>query len=694
MAMSSEDITALLQREGSGLSPDAYDETTQPAGARQQRTELLASTLEACRQAVQLDQSQLEAIAKSLGDGSRDVAWRLPYGDSGILNFFLEILAAEGVSHGIKVHALRIVGNSCADTDENRGRVVEGNHLVSIIRHLQDEDLIPYAIPVLYNILVDYEPAQKLASQSRLNTHLITLLASPSLPSFAPLITYFCKILALLISQDGEVAVASPLTVQVLLTLATSPPAKNDVDDFISLVSVAASYLANESVQASLVASQQMDVFMTAFFHAHTHFDPQQMDDPETAKHLKQLSTALLTTLADLSGHDSFATYYPLNSSVPQSLMAWLQGANPRLQSAACLTLGNLCRSDDISLALVQVHQAHRPLINLLSNPAITDAQQLHSALSFLKNLAIPVQNKPLLGDLLEPTRVPRILTLDTLPQVQFAAVSLTRLLLVNCAANVRLICAPRDAGSPEQLNEHTTVQDILSLFDRTDAEPTKLEAARCIASLCRVLHTTPVLPILPEWDPSQDGYVFVPKEPLPPSVEGNSDDDKGSRMRGLFYEKHELSKALAFLVTQQKWPILRSEAWFVFALMSRSQDGAGVVTGTLPVPEASEALARAITGQASITNSDDPARQIESIASIAGSDTAAITEGIGLEPQQVDPKQKANMARVDRENCLVLCTEIVKNSSHSLTSAQLRHLQNLIRQGTKMISQEKAQGK
>ncbi|KAK7424712.1 hypothetical protein QQX98_000290 [Neonectria punicea] len=692
MAMSPNDIAALLQREGSGLSPDAYDETTQPDGALQQRTEMLAGVLDACRNALQLEPGHLEAIAKSLGDGSRDVAWRLPYGDSGILNFFLEILAAEGVTHGIKVHALRIVGNSCADTDENRGRVVDGNHLGSIMRHLQDEGLIPYVIPVLYNILVDYEPAQKLASQSRLNTHLIALLASPSLPSFAPLITYFCKILGLLVSQDGEAAVASPHTVQVLLTVATSPPAKNDVDDFISLVSAAASYLTNEAVQANLVASQQMDVFMTAFFHTHTYFDPQQVDNPETAKHLKQLSTALLTTLADLSGHDSFATYYPLNSSVPQSLMAWLQGANPRLQSAACLTLGNLCRSDDISLALVQTHQVHRPLINLLSNSAITDPQQLHSALSFLKNLAIPVQNKPLLGDLLEATRVPRILTLDTLPQVQFAAVSLIRLLLVNCAPNVRLVCAPREAGSPEQLNEHTTVHDILSLFDRTDAEPTKLEAARCIASLCRVLHTTPVLPVLPEWDPSQDEYVFAPKEPLPPSVE-SSNDDKESRMRAVFYKKHELSKALAFLITQQKWPILRSEAWFVFALICRSRDGASVVTSTLPIPEASEALARAITGQTSITSNDDQARQIESIASMAGSDIAAITQGIGLEPQQVDPKQQANMAKVDRENCLVLCTEIVKNSSSSLTPAQLGHLQNLIRHGTEMISQEKIQG-
>lgn len=85
------------------------------------------------------------------------MAWRIPYGESGILEFFLDIIAStEKQKHGVKVHALRIIGNSCADTDENRARVVEGKYIVSIINHLRDENLVPYLIPVLYNVLVDY----------------------------------------------------------------------------------------------------------------------------------------------------------------------------------------------------------------------------------------------------------------------------------------------------------------------------------------------------------------------------------------------------------------------------------------------------------------------------------------------------------------------------------------------------------
>ncbi|KAH7175815.1 armadillo-type protein [Dactylonectria macrodidyma] len=684
MRVGAETIAGVLQREGSGLASGATSETPQPAEAHSKRVQLSRDILEDLQHTLKTEPPHLEALGRVLGDGSRDVVWRLPYGESGLLNFFLDILANENLSSNVKVHALRIIGNCCADTDENRARIVEGTHLAAIIHQLQDEELIQYAIPVLHNIMVDYEPAQKLASQLSLNKQLISLLETPIAPNLTPLIVYCCKIFSFLIAQDGEVDMASPQTVEVLLRIATSKPAMDDVDDFLSLLSTAANYLANETFQANFLSGQHMDLFMTAFYHAHTHFGPEQEEDPDVASLVKRLCTALLTTVAELTGNDLFATYYPINSSVPQSFLAWLQGANPRLQVAACLGLGNIARSDEMSLALIQDLKVHLPLINTLSNPAITDTQQLHSTLSFLKNLAIPALNKPLLGDLLEATRIPRILSLDSIPQVQFAAVSLARLLLVNCAPNVRLICAPRNAEPSEQSNEHTSVHDILSLFDRADAEPTKLEAARCIASICRVFHTTPVLPLLPEWDPSQDGYASEPKEPLPPA--GSSNDDKESQLRGLFYQKHDFTKALSFLVTQQKWPILRSEAWFVFALMSRSKDGASVIANTLTVAEATDALSRAVTGQGLTANNDEQAKQIES----AADDATAITNDLGLEPQQVDPKQKENMTRIDRENCLVLCTEIVKNSGSVLTTGQLGLLQDLIRKGTEVMSQEK----
>lgn len=84
------------------------------------------------------------------------MAWRGPIGESGILQFFLSGLAVDGLRQGLLIHSLRLVGNSCADTDENRERVVTGNHIPAVMRHLNDHSLIPFTIPVLFNILVDY----------------------------------------------------------------------------------------------------------------------------------------------------------------------------------------------------------------------------------------------------------------------------------------------------------------------------------------------------------------------------------------------------------------------------------------------------------------------------------------------------------------------------------------------------------
>lgn len=70
--LSPADITSLLQREGSGLSIEDYDEDSQPPGARQRRAELLADTLATCQSLWHSGSGDLDLVAESLGNGSRD----------------------------------------------------------------------------------------------------------------------------------------------------------------------------------------------------------------------------------------------------------------------------------------------------------------------------------------------------------------------------------------------------------------------------------------------------------------------------------------------------------------------------------------------------------------------------------------------------------------------------------------------
>lgn len=42
--------------------------------------------------------------------------WRIPIGDSGVLGFFLELMASQQLQEDLITQILRLVGNSCADT--------------------------------------------------------------------------------------------------------------------------------------------------------------------------------------------------------------------------------------------------------------------------------------------------------------------------------------------------------------------------------------------------------------------------------------------------------------------------------------------------------------------------------------------------------------------------------------------------
>lgn len=157
--MTPDDIADLFKRTDGVVLPDSntdHDEATLTDAELQYRIAHLRAVLLEAHNAWVSGSEDLDRIAEKLGDGSRLPLWRAPIGASGILNFFLGILPTPGLRPLLRSHALRLIGNSCADTDENRARVVESGRIHAIIDLLGDDSLLPFVIPVLYNVLVDY----------------------------------------------------------------------------------------------------------------------------------------------------------------------------------------------------------------------------------------------------------------------------------------------------------------------------------------------------------------------------------------------------------------------------------------------------------------------------------------------------------------------------------------------------------
>ena len=72
MVMKAEEVEALLAKEGSGLTPDEFDEATESTDSQQHRTKLLAPVLSTCQKLWEDGSEDLDLIAQKLGDGSRD----------------------------------------------------------------------------------------------------------------------------------------------------------------------------------------------------------------------------------------------------------------------------------------------------------------------------------------------------------------------------------------------------------------------------------------------------------------------------------------------------------------------------------------------------------------------------------------------------------------------------------------------
>lgn len=440
-----------------------------------------------------------------------------------------------------------------------------------------------------------------------------------------------------------------------------------------------------------------------AFYNACFSYEDLPEPDLDDLDQLKTLCTTFVTLFADLSAHPSFAEHYPLSTSSPVSkkFLLWLSSdkfANQHLRTAACLCLGNLSRSDEASTALVaEPNSVHTHLAALLSQALNPDEksvpatpQLLHAILSFAKNLAIPQANKAPLGEVSLPDLLAGAwVKTGVQPQVQFMAVSLARLLLVNSPQNVAKLCKPLKEGFKHTEKEKEDIRSyfhlLMTLGARSDLEPTKIETARGVMSVVRALQA-----------------------PLPQEGEEKIDVlDEKDWTREAFYEVHGplIAKHLTHLLVQVKYPALRSEVLFVLALLARSTDGgASVVLRVLNEgTEAVKKLAVAVTGSeevaaAGLEDESGDSGRIEEVKDEKEeakeedkpAEVTSIMEGLNLNPQQAETKPSAAATAKDRENGLVLVAEILRAHSSELKGPRKGVFEEILKKGTELLQNDR----
>lgn len=430
------------------------------------------------------------------------------------------------------------------------------------------------------------------------------------------------------------------------------------MEDYIALVNAAIAYLQHVKFQRAIISQGALIMTIGTLLHSYTRLDSQPsigepLPDEDDERTLQEMRSNLNQVLSDISALPEFKAAVPVTSAFTSTLRRWLSNPQLQLQVCACIMLGNLARSDAACEEFVHTSRVHIPLIAVLTNA--NDSQLLHAALGFLKNLALPIKNKEPLGDAGLFDVLPRLWLLDTLQQIQFSSISLTRQLLNNTYENVRKICERLSEDEDSPANMRSKLSLLIALFDRTDVEPIKMEIARLITAVCRVFnsltHRTP---------------------------------EEMQSIRKTFYIMHpDVGRPLGFMVSQTKWPVVRSEGWFVFALIARHPEGAQCISDMMQDVAVFQPLVEILTGKNLLEYGGEISGSGSSSSPGSGSGLATASSSDAQAPDSARPNTQADeMARIDRENAMVLISELLKNRGSEMAVMRRTLFEDLLKGG------------
>jgi hypothetical protein len=202
----------------------------------------------------------------------------------------------------------------------------------------------------------------------------------------------------------------------------------------------------------------------------------------------------------------------------------------------------------------------------------------------------------------------------------------------------------------------------LIGLFDRTDLEPIKMEIARLITAVCREFN----------------------------ALKGRTEEDM-ERVRKKFFVMHpDVGRPLGFMVSQDKWPVVRSEGWFVYALMARYPDGAQCISDLMHDVAVFQPLVHLLTGK----NLVDFEPILTTLSEPSAKSSPTITPGpstnspLNLQtPESVkSDAQAAEMARIDRQNALVLVNGLLRNRGSEMAVMRKALFEELLRGGANAL--------
>ncbi|KAL8991651.1 MAG: hypothetical protein Q9169_007779, partial [Polycauliona sp. 2 TL-2023] len=409
-----------------------------------------------------------------------------------------------------------------------------------------------------------------------------------------------------------------------------------DADDMLPIVHTINAFLKHGRFQQHFIEYDLVYTLMEIISKSSLAYDTSLRPvDPDEIS-WSSLQKSVTEILSDISATGAFVRKYTIDSALADGLIQWLQTQQQPKQICSCLILGNLAQSDLVCREMVSRLRLHDRLLAILEDPR--HPQVSHAVLGFLRNLSLPAENKAIVGSQHAVEIIARFWSVEVNSQIQHASVALVRQLLNSCIANVKWLLESLSPDPDSPAYEKTYLSLLLLLFGRTDDAATRFETGRTVATICRCISTS--------------------SQGLPPQ----STNAVTHRLYGLH---PNIATPLAMMISQSRFPVLRSEGWFALALMARSGEGSAAVSEVFQQLETFGVLVSTITGQS--PTSERPA-------------TGNTTTSSDSTSSDKSPGQVQNMKDKDRENALVLVNELLRHNGDNLSDIRRSVLQDLMR--------------
>ncbi|ORE20916.1 ARM repeat-containing protein [Rhizopus microsporus] len=399
---------------------------------------------------------QLTNVCKILGDAARTETVRTPLGNARVIEDLATLLQrVPSEETDFHIQALRVLGNMCFDHEDNRKHVKDSGVIstISPFFQCQKKELLPFICGFYLNSSMDYDTGITDDNCVTMCMKILDGIASNEEARKMVADTFAVKILVKRLVYElkhlEHLDMLDSLACSLLEIIMDDDILQNEIID-LGVLDELLDFLENTSIETGLAKEEKETL-------------------GEIKKAVMRLVVYALST--DSKMDELFNDQHLLTR-----LMKMMINPVDVVHQCAVYALGNLARSDEHCIELVEKYKLSKHLLDLFQRTENATFQ--YAILGCLKHLCLPKTNKPLIGNenCIQIVSSTLDQSKDMLKRNQFLSIGIIKLL---CTGNYKNAVKVIDGG---------VLSLIVSFIKRVDDPAAKSEATRVITNVIKTI--------------------------------------------------------------------------------------------------------------------------------------------------------------------------------------------------------------